>query len=107
MLKRTTKSQMEDSEFARFWAAYPRRVGKADALKAFQQVGGNQALVDLMIAALDWQRNTPQWTRAGGQFVPYPGSWLRGRRWEDEPFEPPQFSERTSRLIAATREFLQ
>jgi hypothetical protein len=40
-----------------------------------------------MLEALDWQRRQPGWLKDGGQFVPYPASWLNARSWEDEPFD--------------------
>jgi hypothetical protein len=29
-------------------------------------------------------KNSQQWTKDGGQFIPMPATWLNGRRWEDE-----------------------
>ena len=79
--------------FDRFWGAYPRKVSKADARKAFAKLNPDAALVEDMLRALDWQKRLPEWTRDGGQFVPYPATWLNSRRWEDEPeggTPPPQ-----------------
>lgn len=41
-----------------------------------------------MAAALERQKRSRDWTKEGGQFVPYPATWLNQRRWEDED-EPP------------------
>jgi hypothetical protein len=30
------------------------------------------------------QRQSAQWQRDDGQFIPHPSTWLNGRRWEDE-----------------------
>ncbi len=35
-------------------------------------------------AALDRQRDSAAWQRDGGAYIPFPASWLNGRRWEDE-----------------------
>jgi hypothetical protein len=72
------------SDFGAFWAAYPRKTAKADALKAWQQV---RPPLPAVLATLAWQRQQPDWLRDQGAFVPFPASWLRGRRWEDEPPE--------------------
>ena len=74
-----------DEDFARFWGIYPRRVARLDALKAWQQLGPSAQLVTDILAAVIWQRDQPTWTREGGQFIPYPASWLRQGRWLDEP----------------------
>ena len=71
--------------FDRFWGAYPRKVSKADAKKAFVKLNPDTELVEAMLRALDWQKRLPEWTKDGGQFIPYPATWLNARRWEDEP----------------------
>lgn len=71
--------------FDRFWGAYPRKVSKADARKAFAKLNPDTELVEAMLRALDWQKRLPEWTKDGGQFIPYPATWLNARRWEDEP----------------------
>lgn len=70
--------------FDRFWAAYPRKTNKQDALKAWKQLSPNDALVDQILAGLDRWKRCEQWTRDGGKFICYPATFLRGRRWEDE-----------------------
>ncbi len=75
--------------FERFWMVYPRKTGKGSAWKAFVALSGSAALVEAMCAALAWQVNQPQWTKDGGQFIPHAATWLRARRWEDEPFHAP------------------
>ncbi len=75
--------------FEQFWQAYPKKVSKAEAVKAFKKLKVDEALLDEMLAALDWQRLSDIWTRDGGKYVPYPATWLNGRRWEDIPEAPP------------------
>jgi hypothetical protein len=78
-----------DSLFARFWTAYPRKVSKAEAWKAWQKIPVDATLVARMTRALEWQCQQPGWLKDGGRFVPHPATWLNGRQWEDEPFEMP------------------
>lgn len=80
------RAMASDDDFARFWRAYPHRVGKGDAMKAWKALKPTAELVDVMLSALVWQVNQPSWVKDGGKFVPYPATWLRARRWEDEPF---------------------
>lgn len=74
-----------DCLFERFWESYPRKENRAAALRAWKKLSPDLELCYTMAAALEWQRETEQWTQDGGQFIPSPASWLRGRRWEDEP----------------------
>jgi hypothetical protein len=76
--------------FAEFWAAYPRKVAKAAAVRAFTKLGPDRGLLDAMLAAIRVQSDSPGWTKDGGAFVPHPASWLNGRRWEDEAVGPGQ-----------------
>ena len=72
------------SLFDRFWAAYPKKKAKADAEKAFRVLKVDEDLLSTILLALEKQKRSPDWTKEGGQYVPYPATWLRGRRWEDE-----------------------
>ncbi len=68
--------------FDDFWRAYPRRVARADARKAWDKVDpGEYARI---FAAIAQAKQCDDWRRDGGRFIPYPGSWLRGERWFDE-----------------------
>lgn len=92
----------EDEQFDRFWDQYPRHVAKKDALKAWRRIDPTTEMVDRMIDAIGWQRQTPAWTRDGGAYVPYPATWLRGERWDDEPFEPARpLGKLTHKLLLA------
>lgn len=73
-----------DEGFARFWAAYPRKIGKADALKAWGKVKPDKALQDRILQAVEQAAASRDWLRDDGKFVPHPTTWLNGRRWEDE-----------------------
>lgn len=92
-----------ETDFDRFWQAYPKRQKKADARKAWTQLKPDAALVQRMLDALQWQTQQPAWLKEGGQFVPLPASWLRGERWEDEPFQVPNLSGRSVRLLQTLR----
>lgn len=74
--------------FDQFWAAYPRKRKRLDALKAYEQARRDGVTLDTMLAALDWQRHQSQWVRDGGQYIPYPASWIRAGSYDDEPDEP-------------------
>jgi uncharacterized protein YdaU (DUF1376 family) len=70
--------------FDRFWQAYPRKTAKPQAAKAFARLRPDEPLLLRMLAALALQRQSAQWQRDDGQFIPHPSTWLNGRRWEDE-----------------------
>lgn len=73
-----------DDLFDAFWAEYPKKVGKDDARKAWKKRKVSQALADQMIAAVRLQRESQQWKRDGGQYIPNPSTWINQGRWQDE-----------------------
>ena len=82
-----TKNKNKDIEerFDRFWFVYPRHEGKQTAQKAFNALNPSEELLLTMIEAVERQKRSDQWSKDGGQFIPHPTTWLRGKRWEDEP----------------------
>jgi hypothetical protein len=71
-------------EFDKFWAAYPRKIAKADARKAWAQTEKIRPPLDVLVQAILAASRSTQWAEANGMFIPYPATWLRGERWEDE-----------------------
>ena len=82
--KSKEKVQEKEERFERFWRAYPRKVAKQVAMKAFEKIDPDEALLETMIAAIGKWKTTDQWNEAGGQYIPHPSTWLNQRRWEDE-----------------------
>ena len=70
--------------FDAFWQAYPKKVGKADALKAFAKLKPDNELMQTILAAIAQWSKTDQWSKDNRQYVPMPATYIRGRRWEDE-----------------------
>lgn len=70
--------------FSVFWEAYPKKVGKGAAEKSWKKLNPDLAVV---LASLEEQKQSSQWTRDGGQFIPHPATWLNQKRWEDEIVE--------------------
>ncbi|MDE2470662.1 MAG: hypothetical protein KGL35_18440 [Bradyrhizobium sp.] len=69
---------------SKFWPAYPRKVAKASAAKAFAKINPDDALLTRMLAALAVHVASEQWRRDDGRYIPHPATWLNQRRWEDE-----------------------
>ena len=70
--------------FEQFWTNYPKKVGKDAARKAWEKRRPDQALVKTFLGAVAHQRQSPQWRKDGGQFIPNPATWLNQGRWQDE-----------------------
>ena len=66
--------------FDDFWLLYPRRVARRDAMKAWAQMTAAEQMA-AVVAMADWRR---VWATKDRDYLPYPATWLRGGRWEDE-----------------------
>lgn len=77
-------AQSRSDYFDRFWKLYPKKKSKADAEKAWSKVKMNDEFFTSIIQALSAQCSSQDWTKDGGKYVPLAGTWIRGKRWEDE-----------------------
>jgi hypothetical protein len=73
--------QIYMDDFDMFWMTYPKKVGKEAARKAWLKVNPNLTIV---LQALSWQKESPQWFKNDGQFIPNPSTYLNQHRFEDE-----------------------
>ena len=80
-----TPAQLQS--FEAFWKAYPRRVGKGAARKAYEKAI-KIATPDEIMAGLI--RQLAYYATREQQFIPHPSTWLNGERWDDEPQIPQQ-----------------
>jgi len=67
--------------FDEFWAVYPNRKGKADALKAWRTGRCAQKADDVIAGAIRY-RDDPN---REAQYTKLPAGWLRDGRWDDDP----------------------
>ena len=70
--------------FDEFWELYPRKVGKLDAIKAFDKA--------IKLATIHVIREGARKFRANcagkdPQYIPHPATWLNAGRWEDKPVD--------------------
>jgi hypothetical protein len=68
--------------FDEFWQLWPRREGKANAVKAWQKATKKISESDLVEKARAYVTSP---TLPQAQFVPHAATWLNGERYNDEP----------------------
>lgn len=73
-----------DALFDTFWTAYPVKVGKDAAKKAFAKRKPTPELLSEMLKAIAEQKTSLAWVKEDGQFIPHPATWLNQGRWMDE-----------------------
>src|SRR5262245_40141944 len=82
--------------FEAFWKLYPRRVGKLAARREWDRLNQDEALLAVIMAALEWQ--IPLWDDV--QYIPHPRTWIHQGRYLDEP--PPVLHKVTAREQTAS-----
>lgn len=86
---------MSQDLFESFWSAYPRRVAKATARKAFAKAIKLTTLETMLAAIESYKAHKPEWMA-----FKHPATWLNSEGWEDEwETERPQTSLTAARSI--------
>ena len=67
-----------------FWGSYPRRIGKGKCREWWRKHKPTEALQLQMQTAITAAKQTDQWQREGGKYIPHPYTWLNQGRWEDD-----------------------
>ena len=76
----------QNAHFSEFWKAYPRRVGKDRAAKAWskavKRIGGDksEAIARILEAATAFAQSPV----GKGEFCPHPSSWLNAGQYDDD-----------------------
>jgi len=70
--------------FQKFWESYPRKIAKPKAEIAFKKINPDEILLEKILSGLEDAKQSPQWTKDNGEFIPHPTTWLNQRRWEDQ-----------------------
>lgn len=91
------------AQFEQFWLLYPRKVAKGDARKSWKKIVLHNGLFEKICQQVEAAKQTEQWQRDGGQFIPYPATWLNQSRWEDDystktPITTNGFMDRMAKL---------
>lgn len=77
------KRSVTTAGFDEFWKAYPKRIGKGSAMAAWKKHACDKILPQILVSVKAF-KVSENWTKEGGQFIPYPQKWLNRKGWEDE-----------------------
>lgn len=70
--------------FELFWKEYPRKVNKFKTEEWFNKNNLTKEQFDLIISKLKKYKDTTDWKKDNGKYIPYPTTWLNQKRYEDE-----------------------
>ena len=80
----STNGKGVEESFQIFYEAYPKRKSKGKAWKVWENIKPRPELLKAMLDAIECAKNTEEWQKEKGKYIPYPATWLNARGWEDE-----------------------
>lgn len=80
---KVTQGTVEPTPFDTFWKAYPKKMSKGTAKKAFDKAIKITSL-DTILEAIGRLSKSVNWIKEKGKYIPYPATWLNAMGWEDE-----------------------
>ena len=83
----TTSQRTAEADFEQFWNSYPedRRGSKKLAVDAFRVEITSEEDADRAMENLRLWKQSAQWTKDNGQYVPYLDNWLSRGIWRTKP----------------------
>lgn len=67
--------------FIEFWSIYPKKVDKKGSFRAFKNIPKLKETFPGILQALEIQKQSEQWTKNRGQFIPNPTTYIHQERW--------------------------
>ena len=81
--------------FELFWSVYPNKKSKKTAFEKFKRIDFKKTSFESIMISLEKQKQSDDWTKNGGQYVPMPQTWIFNERWTDEIQAPVQQQNHT------------
>ena len=78
------KSGRQEQLFDEFWAEYPKKRSKGQAEKTWVKLKPDEQLFEAIMTGLKRAKTSADWAKNGGQYIPYPSTWLNAKGWEDD-----------------------
>jgi len=75
-----------------FWPVYPKKVSKKKALESWcnrliSLKVGEDFVKETIIPSLQVQKESEQWVRESGRYIPHPATWINQEKWDDEKYK--------------------
>lgn len=70
--------------FDKFWALYPKKKSIGRAKTAWEKLNPSAETIRAIMEKLPLLIASDEWKKDGGQYIPYPATWLNAEGWNDE-----------------------
>lgn len=96
------------SDFEKIYEAYPRKEAKGLAKTAWKNLARENSLplLSVILNAIERFKNSTNWQRENGRFIPHLSNFLKGERWND-PLSDEEVKAETQRQQNIEREKLR
>lgn len=100
--KETIQKKKPCTQFDIFYNAFPKHKSRGQAEKVWNKINPDQPLLQKMLDTISKFKNSEDWIKDGGKYIPHPATWLNAKGWEDEteiqkstkPIEPVKYLDR-------------
>lgn len=75
--------------FEKFWEAYPRKHNREQAIRNWINLAPSPDLQTIILGSLDRFKESREWEREQGRYIPSPDDWLADEAWKDLRINPP------------------
>lgn len=82
------EEQVREQDFDKFWALYPKKKSKGQARTAWNKLNPSAETVRAIMEKLPLLIASEDWKKSGGQYIPYPATWINAEGWNDEVARP-------------------
>lgn len=105
------KSKRQEQLFDQFWEQHPKKRNKGHAEKAWVKICPGDDLFTAILNGLARAKTSHDWQKDGGQYIPYPSTWLNAKGWEDDHQPPvragPRLSANVEKGMALVEKYRQ
>lgn len=70
-----------ETMFLEFWSIYPKKVDKKGSFRAFKNIPKLKEAFPGIMRALEIQKQSIQWSKDNGQYIPNPTTYIHQERW--------------------------
>lgn len=82
--KETITKEIWMEKFLIFYKDYPNKKSKGYAEKAWLKLKPSKELFISVMEGLEKAKNSKEWNKDEGKYIPHPSTWLNAKGWEDE-----------------------
>ncbi len=85
--KPNPKKEKPLAGFEDFYKAYPKKKSKGQAEKTWNKLSPTNDLLKEILKGIEAAKNSEDWLKDNGKWIPHPSTWLNAKGWEDEVVE--------------------